>query len=186
MRGKVLTKPNGTFGQEKSVRAAGFLDAIARRYRGALNAFFSRRMGGRQDCEDLTQEVFLRLARRGDLETIERVDGYLFQTAAAVLIDHGRRERSRHRDRIDPYDDDTHQLVDFSPERVLIAKEQVERTLAAIEALPERARHAVLLFRFEGMKQAEIARLMGISVSAVEKHIKLGMVRLNEAMKDEN
>lgn len=171
---------------EKFSRSVGFLDAIARRYRSALTAFFSRRMGGRQDCEDLTQEVFLRLAKRGEYQTIEHVDGYLFQTAAAVLIDHSRREASSRRNRLEPYDEEGHQLEDFSPERVLLGKEQVGRALAAIESLPERARHAVTLFRFEGMKQAEIAKLMGISVSAVEKHIKLGMLRLNEAMRDNN
>lgn len=57
--------------------------------------------------------------------------------------------------------------------------------MAAIEALPERARRAFILFRFEELKQAEIARVMNISISAVEKHIRLGMVRIGQVLQDD-
>lgn len=181
----ILVNPPKIHGQQRLLRSTGFLDAIARRYRGALTAFFRRRLREPQDCEDLTQEVFLRLAKRGELQTIDHVEGYLFQTAAAVLIDHGRREVTTLRNRLNFYGEEKDPVEDFSPERVLLGKEQVDRALAAIEALPQRARHAMVLFRFEGMKQAEIAKIMSISVSAVEKHIKLAMTRLNEAMGDE-
>src|SRR5205814_54300 len=62
-----------------------FLETLAVRYRGALNRFFERRAARFGDTEDLTQEVFLRLATRGESERIERIDGYIFQTAASVL-----------------------------------------------------------------------------------------------------
>jgi len=164
----------------------GFLEGVARQYRRALTTYFSRRMGGqRQDCEDLTQEVFVRLARRGQPEDIRNLEPYLFQAAAGVLTDYARRRAVRHESASLPYCDEDHGLADFSPERVMLGKEQVARALAAIEALPERARYAVLMFRFEGLKQAEIARRMGITVSAVEKHIRLGMIRLSAALKDE-
>ncbi|MDT9599198.1 RNA polymerase sigma factor [Sphingosinicella rhizophila] len=163
-----------------------FLEGVARRYRSALNAYFRRRMGNqRQDSEDLTQEVFVRLARRGQPADIRNIEPYLFQAAAGVLTDYSRRRAVRHESGSLPYSDDDHAPADFSPERVLLGKEQAARALAAIEALPERARHAVLMFRFEGLKQAEIARRMGITLSAVEKHIRLGMIRISEALKDE-
>src|SRR5437879_5231621 len=99
-----------------------FLETLAVRYRGALNRFFERRAARLGDTEDLTQEVFLRLAARGNGERIERIDGYIFQTAASVLTDRARRNAVRGGDRHVCYDEEQHVLEDFSPERVLLAR----------------------------------------------------------------
>jgi transmembrane sensor len=71
------------------------------RYRRPLLCFFERRMPGGADREDLVQEVFLRLARRPDVGTIEWVDGHLFEAAAGVLAD-WRRKQITHA--ADPYE----------------------------------------------------------------------------------
>lgn len=139
---------------------------------------------GAQDYEDLTQEVLLRLARRKQHSVIERIDGYIFRTAVAVLIDRSRRRAMRDLERSEFNEDALNSLADFSPDRVLEGKIKVQKALAAIEALPPRARQALILFRFKDKRQAEIAGIMGISVSAVEKHIKLGMQRLHEVMQE--
>lgn len=157
----------------------GLLTAVAKRYRFALNSFFRRRLGAdRDECEDLTQEVLLRLSSQAHLNEVDRLEAYLFRAASGVLVDHVRRRRVRGAGFGESYDEERHAPADFSPERVLLGKEEVDRLMTAIEALPERARHALVLFKFEGLRQAEIARRMGISVSAVEKHLRLAMVRV--------
>lgn len=50
--------------------------------------------------------------------------------------------------------------------------------LAALDALPPRARTVVILRRFENLTYPQIARRMGISVSAVEKHMVRAMAAL--------
>ena len=54
--------------------------------------------------------------------------------------------------------------------------------LAAMEDLPARTREAFVLHRFEEMQYAAIAGHMGISVSAVEKHIMRAIRRLADAI----
>lgn len=127
--------------------------------------------------------MFLRLARRQSAENIRDIEPYVFQTAANVLTDYVRRRAVRPHGHSESYREDRRE--DFSPERVLLGKEDVARVMATIETLPERARKAFILFRFEEMKQADIARHMGISISAVEKHVRLGMMRVAQALKDE-
>lgn len=184
--GPRLESADGQLDQEQEVLDGLFLEAISRRYRGPLNSFFRRRIvSGVQDYEDLTQEVLLRLARRKQDSAIERIEGYIFRTAKAVLVDRSRGLAGRDLERSELNDDALHPLADFSPDRVLEGKIKVQKALAAIEALPPRARQALILFRFEDKRQAEIAGIMGISVSAVEKHIKLCMHRLHEAMREE-
>ncbi len=53
------------------------------RYRPILARFFQRRIRSESDIDDLIQEVFARLVRRGDLAQITQVEGYIFQVAAS-------------------------------------------------------------------------------------------------------
>jgi RNA polymerase sigma-70 factor (ECF subfamily) len=50
--------------------------------------------------------------------------------------------------------------------------------LAALDALPPRARAVVILRRFENLTYPQIAQRLGISVSAVEKHMGRAMSAL--------
>jgi RNA polymerase sigma-70 factor (ECF subfamily) len=160
------------------------LAAMAERYRTSLNVFFRRRVDPPQDAEDLTQEVLLRLAARRDGEDVHSVQRYIFQTAGSVLTDHYRRRAARGLGLIDSYCEESHAQADISPEQILLGREAVERMQRSIASLPERTRQALLLFRFEGKRQAEIARHMNISVSAVEKLVKRGMIAIAAAIAD--
>ena len=75
---------------------------------------------------------------------------------------------------IDPHlvSEVTHEFVEeFTPERVLIGRSDVERVVAALNELSQRTRDIYLLHRLENMKQAKIAELFGISRSTVEKEV---------------
>jgi len=170
----------------KAGRQSLFLDALARRYRTALNRFFERRAPSfRHDSEDLTQEVFVRLARRGGEHEIEQVEQYLFQTARSVLMDHHRRRTTRHQNEHEPYEDEAHAVEDFSPERVLLGRDQVETVRRALADMPERVRGAFVLHRFEDLTYAEIAARLGVSVSSVEKYIIRALRDITEWTKGE-
>jgi RNA polymerase sigma-70 factor (ECF subfamily) len=55
-----------------------------------------------------------------------------------------------------------------SPEELLLAAEESCRMFAALDSLPVNQRVAVILKKFDGLSYAEIGRVMGCSVSAVE------------------
>jgi RNA polymerase sigma-70 factor (ECF subfamily) len=168
-----------------SANSGLFLDGLARRYRSALTRFFERHASAlRSESEDMTQEVFVRLAQRELGNEINHVEGYLFQTASSVLTDRMRRRRTRKVDDHVEYDDGIHVVEDFAPDRVLIGREEVERVVNALGQLPERTRAAFVLHRFEGLKHAEIARRLGVSVSAVEKHVMRALKHVSSAIRD--
>jgi RNA polymerase sigma-70 factor (ECF subfamily) len=147
-----------------------FLRQVSERYRQPLTAYFQRRVHSRIEAEDLTQEVFLRLVRRLDLETIENPEAFVFQTAMNLLRDRSRRGKTQlshlsdlaHRER---------SIEELSPERVFDSRQSLNLVLSVLEELDERSRDAFILHRLEGMKHAEIASLYGVSVSSVEKYI---------------
>lgn len=132
------------------------------------------------DAEDMTQEVFDRLARRQDLAAIERPDRYLFETAKNVAIDYHRRARARGGGRHVSYEDALHAPTAPSPETVYGAQEELAKVLAILRGLPERTRNIFILVRLENIRQVEVARRLGLSISAVEKHLRIAMARLSD------
>jgi RNA polymerase sigma-70 factor (ECF subfamily) len=135
-----------------------------------IRRYLSRRVTG-ADVDDLVQEVAIRLHSRRAGDAISNPAAYLFQVAHSVLTDHARRNQVRHRSAHLTLEEDHHPVEVRCPERVLQGKEDLARLVAAIGELPDRTRQAFVLHRFEEMSYAAIARHLGISVSAVEKHI---------------
>ncbi len=147
------------------------LDARSRSLRGTLARYFRRRLPHTHEVDDLVQEVFLRIVRRGDSQNLDRFEGYVFETAASVLKDRFRRRRVRMSAAHVAFEPDLHGQTDVSPEQTVLAREALRSTTRAIMALPERTRTIFVLRRLEGLSHPEIARRLGLSLSTVEKHI---------------
>lgn len=154
-------------------------------YGPALRRYFHKKVGS-NEVEDLVQEVFLKMQARGAgaKERPENIEGYLFKTAANVLITHHRRRASQGWTRFDPLDGYPDPLDDLSPERVLIGRQAIDHVAEALRRLPPRARQAFLLHRFEELTYPLIAARMGVSVKAVEALIARAMQRLGELVED--
>jgi RNA polymerase sigma-70 factor (ECF subfamily) len=144
-------------------------DALDRHLK-AVRSFLSKRAHP-NDVDDLVQEVALRMQTRRSPGAIENVEGYLFQVAHSVLADRGRRDSVRQRSAHQSLEEYHHPVEERSPARVLEAKEQLAIVIAALDDLPDRTRYAFVMHRFEEMSYSDIARHLGISVSAVEKHM---------------
>ena len=145
--------------------------------RSQMEALVSRRVGCRATAADLVQDLFLRFWRR-PLVQVEELGTYLLRCAGNIAIDHLRSEGSRVRASeglmVEPVDG-----VGSEPQAALEAGNDLRHVEAALRALPERTRQIFLLNRIHGRKYAEIAKAMGLSQSAVEKH----MMRALEACK---
>ncbi|HAY06554.1 MAG TPA: RNA polymerase subunit sigma-24 [Hyphomonas sp.] len=160
------------------------LDGWVRQYGGALRNYFRRRAPGHADPDDLTQEVFARLARRGNLSDINIAEAYLFQTANSVLIDSLRRTEARGGSAHEEFEDGRHGTESLDPERLLIGKEAVEKLVSALYELPEPVRQAFALYHFEEFRHADIAGKLGISVSTVEKYMARANAHLLARLRD--
>jgi RNA polymerase sigma factor (sigma-70 family) len=143
-----------------------------------LLAYFRRRVREANEVEDLVQEVFLRLMVRGTPDHLDGASGYIFQTAASVLADRRRRRTVRHADDHVSLDPESHGDADFDPHRIAAGRQSLRAAAAALLTMPERTRTIFLLKRLEGLRYQAIASQLGISVSAVEKHVVRAMEHL--------
>jgi RNA polymerase sigma factor (sigma-70 family) len=155
---------------------AAALDLDAR-FRAPLMAFFLRRLRDHALAQDLTQETLLRLFVARQMTAIENLESYIFKIAINLLRDH-----KSVRSRADPgvfvpieeavASELEQQLVEYlSPERVLLSKDALADVLRILDELGQRTRDIFVLFRLEQMKHREIAALLGIGQSTVEKHV---------------
>lgn len=153
------------------------LDGLNARFYAPLMAFFVRRMRDRLLAQDLTQETLLRVIAAHKVAPIECMERYLFRVALNLLRDHKNRDAHLDPQAFVPIDEAAaneleHQLVeDLSPERVLLSRDSLADVLDCLEELGERTRDIFVLFRVERMKQKDIAVLLGIGQSTVEKHV---------------
>jgi RNA polymerase sigma factor (sigma-70 family) len=151
-------------------------------YVTGLRRYFAKRVPADQ-IDDLIQEVFLRLQAHDAKGPIEHLDRYLFTVAASVLTDQSRRRAVRHDGAHESFEERHHPVDERSPERVLLDREELDVVMQAIAALPSRTRDVFVLHRFEEMSGSRIAAALGLSVSAVEKHIMRALRVLHERLK---
>ncbi|HYG27433.1 MAG TPA: sigma-70 family RNA polymerase sigma factor [Caulobacteraceae bacterium] len=138
------------------------LGAWIEQYGPALRSYFRRRVGA-AEAEDMVQDVFLAMSTRQG-EPVDNIEGYLFRIAANLIARRQGREAAR---------SGLEALMEppegFSPERIVMGRQEAVQVLAAIRKLPPRTRAAFIFHRFEEMTYPEIARRLGVSVSAVKQ-----------------
>ncbi|MET1117216.1 MAG: sigma-70 family RNA polymerase sigma factor [Comamonas sp.] len=150
---------------------------VARYYRELLR-FLQGAVRDRETAADLAQESYARvLAVQQSGETVAEPRALLYRTARNLVIDQHRRSevRGQHLALEAENGDAAIGPAAWEPEAAAMSAQSVQALLAAIAALPLRCREAFILHKFDGLSQAEVARRMGISVTMVERHLKLGM-----------
>ncbi len=168
---------SGLHGDVDRAGAGQDLDHLYREFREPLLSFFLRRVQQRAEAEDLTQDVFARLVRAGEPERLQNPHAFVFKIATNLLRDRSR-SASRagvtviHAIEPDPQQEAEPALVeDRDPDRVVSARQSLADVFRILDELEPRTRDVFVLFRLENMKQREIARLLGIAQSTVEKHV---------------
>jgi RNA polymerase sigma factor (sigma-70 family) len=156
--------------------------ADAESVRGWLMRFIGRRVPNDSEVEDLVQDVFVRIAARDSSEPVEHLGAYVMRTAQSVIADRSRRWRSRRVEMHVPFEPESHGGEEIDPERVLTGREDLRAATAALLSLPERTRNVFILRRLEGYRHRDIAAHLGISVSAVEKHMVRAIQHISSEM----
>jgi RNA polymerase sigma-70 factor (ECF subfamily) len=132
------------------------------------------------DAEEFLQSAFIRLIEYRSRHAVENETAFLVRTAMNIAVDESRRRRVR----AEP-DVPMELLIEISDEQplqdeVIVAQERLKVVQAALERLSPRTREIYLMHRVDGMKYREIAAELGITMSAVEKHIAKASMFLTE------
>jgi RNA polymerase sigma factor (sigma-70 family) len=141
-----------------------------------------RLTGNRQDAEDLTQDVFIRVF--GSLHKYEpgNFNGWIHRITTNLFLD---RVRRTSRLRMDGFTDGAEDRLlgdEVVPESAVHDAGFDPDIEAALASLPEEFRVAVVLCDVEGLSYEEIASVLGIKLGTVRSRIHRGRTQLRDAL----
>ncbi|WP_017530582.1 RNA polymerase sigma factor [Pseudomonas fluorescens] len=148
-----------------------------------LLALASRLLGDGDEAKDVAQESFLRIWRHaaGWRSGEARFDTWLHRVALNLCHDRLRRRKER-----PLHDKDVLELPDSAPsaDEQLETAERSARMAAALAALPERQREAIVLQYYQELSNIDAAALMNISVEALESLLSRARRQLRSQLAD--
>jgi RNA polymerase sigma-70 factor (ECF subfamily) len=132
----------------------------------------------RQDAEDVAQEAFAKAYRNfRQLRDRDRFRAWLVRMTWRLAIDRQRGDRRR------LARETAVGLADEPPALESIeARDRARQLWAAIDALPEKLRVAIVLANIEGHDVEEVGRLLGIPEGTVKSRLFLARQRLKELL----
>ncbi|WP_347904543.1 RNA polymerase sigma factor [Pseudomonas purpurea] len=150
--------------------------------------YLRKRTDNASDAADMTQDVFTQWLDYRDRAKVEQPRAFLFQMARNVLRDHWRRQKVRHGVHDEQAQSDAEPACDGKNDPMAAAQhlQRLEQLKEVLAELSPRRREALMLHRFEGLSQAQIAARMGISISMVEKHIAFALLHCKQRLQREN
>lgn len=147
------------------------LDYLTKRY-GELKLRLARVLRNADLAGDALQDTWLRLQSQEDEgAVIQSPRAYLMRMAANAAVDIQR----RHGQSL-PHED-VSALLDLAdpapgPMQVVEARSDLGVLVRLLNQLPQRQREVIVLVRWEGMPQKEVARKLGVSLRTVETDLK--------------
>lgn len=165
----------------------GAFEILVERHQGLVVGTVARMLGGSEGAEDIAQQVFVKVWQSAPRYRPEaKFTTWLLTIVRNFVFNETRRRR---RGFLQPFETDDGAVPDICDEGARdAATEMDERELrdavdAAIAALPEAQRMAIILRRFEGMPYEEIAEVLKTTVPAVKSLLFRAREDLREKLK---
>jgi len=153
----------------------------------ALKRYLARFFPRPQDVDDVAQEAFLRAFASEVKNEVRSPKSFLFRVAKNVALNEIAKKGNSTTDYIEDVGGsdclpDTEQV---SAEDKIDSKKKLLVFSKAVAGLPPKCREAFLLRKVDGLRVKEIARTMEITVSGVEKHVALGLVKCSQYFREQ-
>jgi RNA polymerase sigma-70 factor (ECF subfamily) len=158
----------------------GALEEIVSRYQAAVFFFILRMVWDEADAADLSQKTFINafrnirgFNRRSNFKT------WLYRIAINVCRNHFRDDPRRRELNIEGM-----VFVDgTSPLDHMISAEERRRLCLALNELPEKQRHTVVLKVYHGLTYREIAEITGCAEGTAKANFHFGVKKLREILR---
>ncbi len=163
-----------------------FIDAVAARHGRRLRRFLLARVRTAADASDLLQEVFLRLIRVSNHETIRMPEAYVFALANHVLYQY-RLRRTRQPETVDILEvlAEVERSAENDPADQAETAQRVEQLERTLSLLSPRAQAALVLHRRDGYSLEEIAAKLGVSRAMAKKYLAKALLHCRQRLEEQ-
>jgi RNA polymerase sigma-70 factor (ECF subfamily) len=142
----------------------------------------------KENYEDVAQEVAIELFKGiGALKSPKAFQTWLYCIIRNTCIDHNRKFLNHPESKMVTNSNEVlggiiTEAYDENPEQMALSADESERLFALIEGLPPAYRESIVLRYYDGLSYMEIARTLGISISAVSTNLMKAKKRLKKNM----
>ncbi|MFP6896861.1 MAG: sigma-70 family RNA polymerase sigma factor [Roseibacillus sp.] len=162
-------------------------EELVGRHQHAVVGTVAKMLGNASEAEDIAQQVFLRLWKSAPrYKPSAKFTTFLFTITRNLVFNETRRKQRRREHSLDEQEDDWHQQIpegrEHQPDAQILQSEIQRAVDRAIANLPHKQRLAVVLRRHEHMPYEEIAKVLGLSVSAVKSQLFRARATLRDAL----
>ena len=172
-------------------------EVLVHKYQGLVLSLCRRYLGSRSPgVEDVAQEVFVRVVKaRMTYEPRAKVKTWIYSITVNACLNEIRRLRSKKNRSVSTFtavfgaaaDGEAPELPEGpppEPTRGLEGEEAAARVRAAVDALPEQQRLALVLARFHHCSYEEVAETMETSIPAVKSLLTRARENLRQRLTD--
>lgn len=163
--------------------AQKLLTALVASHGAQLQRFLFARVANMADVPDIAQEVYLRMLRIPNIESIRSPEAYLFTVAQHVVQQHRLKGLTR------PASIELSKILtspaaalEADPMLELHAMQCLEELQNALEELPPKARATFMLHRRDGLSIDEISVRLGISRPMVKKYLSRALMHFRQRL----
>lgn len=166
---------------------ASAMESLIRRHQNSVYATVARMLNNGPDVEDIAQQVFIRIWRGAkSYEPSARFTTWMFTILRNLVFNEMRRQKRKPTTSSNAIEEDGGMILSLenshSPDEALEQTELQRAVDQAIASLPEKARMAVQLRRFENMPYEEIAKTLNMTVPATKSLLFRARNMLKEAL----
>lgn len=151
------------------------------KYHRLVNLYIYYKIGNKEDAEDLSQDVFLRLMDYDQMLREDTIKSFIFTISHNLIIDYLRRlykERAASSYMYEYMERYTEEM-----ENRMIADDLLSREKYKLSLLSPQRRAVYVMNRFEGMSSREISQKLNISPRTVENHLLTSRKEVREYMR---
>ncbi|WP_411818659.1 RNA polymerase sigma factor [Hyphococcus sp. DH-69] len=148
----------------------------------ALKRFLSKFLSRADDIEDIAQDAFLRSFAAEARQEIESPKSFIFTVAKNLALSEIAKKSNSTTDYLEDFSVPSvlHDERQVGAEEELESRQKLTLFSEAVAQLPTQCRRVFIMRKLYGMKNKDIAAQLSISISAVEKHVALGLLKCSD------
>ncbi len=153
-------------------------DRLVEVYSAQVYALLTRFLGRIPGREDLVQEVFLRIIRaRQSYRPAARFSTWLYRIVFNLSVNESQRRSGRSHQSVEEGGESDEEALEWRDEAASLPSQELERSdvvqavRAAIAALPDKQRMALILAKYEELPYSEVAAVLGSTEKAIKSMI---------------
>lgn len=164
-------------------------EGIAARYQDRIFSFARYLLSNREEAEEVTQEVLIRLWRHQEGLDVQRVGSWLLRVTRNACYDllRSRRSATRAMPQVSLDEEEAaHEVAsaERDPESLAQAADFKRALASALAELAEPYKSVVVLHEVQGLSHQEIAEALGIPEVTVRVHLHRGRKKLREQLRE--